>query len=363
VEAERPPTPPTPPPGAPNGDCDGDKIVNAQDADDDDDLLPDALEAQIKTDSCNADSDGDGVEDGYEYRSAQDLNDDDYQDANRYRPYPVKRPYPNPLYGDAGTDYDGDGLSLGEEQALWRYTTAHGAPRTLSALTYSDGEQYSALSRGPDGRRRPGLAADGYAKQQQFLAGAAAGGDLLVQLPATHWDPALRYDVRDANTHGGVQPAERLYYDFDGNGVLSDDERDEDADGLTNFDEAHGRMLSAYWQGCYQKETPYPVAYAGMDLADPDTDGDGILDGVDDQDHDDIPNLMELSRSAASDRPAPPLQCHDKGVVVDPAPPQGRVNPFNPCLPFWDGRTCQRHPGLQGAFAPFDESPDYLVLN
>ena len=30
------------------------------------------------------------------------------------------------------------------------------------------------------------------------------------------------------------------------------------------------------------------------------SDGDGVRDGADDQDHDDIPNVMELSRIAAS---------------------------------------------------------------
>ena len=53
-------------------------------------------------DRCNADSDGDGVEDGYEYQSAVDLNDDEYQQPNTFLPYPGKRPYPNALFADAG---------------------------------------------------------------------------------------------------------------------------------------------------------------------------------------------------------------------------------------------------------------------
>ena len=48
------------------------------------------------------------------------------------------------------------------------------------------------------------------------------------------------------------------------------------------------------------KEPPYLITYAGIDLVDPDTDGDGVRDGADDQDHDDIPNVMELSRYEAS---------------------------------------------------------------
>src|SRR6185503_5585328 len=91
-----------------------------------------------------------------------------------------------------------------------------------------------------------------------------------------------------------------FYNDIDGDGYLSDDERDEDADGLTNYDEAHGRMYEEYWKSCYSIERPYYVGYTGTDLADGDTDNDGVRDGADDQDHDDIPNLMELSRYAAS---------------------------------------------------------------
>ena len=59
-------------------------------------------------------------------------------------------------------------------------------------------------------------------------------------------------------------------------------------------------MYDAYWNGCYAIEKPYYIGYEGTDLADADSDGDGVRDGADDQDHDDIPNLAELSRIAAS---------------------------------------------------------------
>ena len=40
----------------------------------------------------------------------------------------------------------------------------------------------------------------------------------------------------------------------------------------------------------------------------------------------------------------------------------GRVNPFNPCLPATDSRTCPLHPGVSGAAAPFDDSPNWFSL-
>ncbi len=62
------------------------------------------------------------MSDGFEYQSALDLNDDDYQHPNGTVPYPGKRPYPNPLDpADANTDFDGDGLTQADEYRLWRY--------------------------------------------------------------------------------------------------------------------------------------------------------------------------------------------------------------------------------------------------
>jgi hypothetical protein len=64
-----------------------------------------------------------------------------------------------------------------------------------------------------------------------------------------------------------------------------------------------------------------------------------VLDGADDQDNDDVPNIMELSRRAASGyddtdgRDCAPRK--DPSLPTDPARSgdYGRVNPFNPCLP------------------------------
>ena len=72
----------------PNGDCDGDGQINRVDTDDDNDLLTDDVEKSLRARQCKADTDGDGVEDGYEYQSARDLNDDEYQTPERVHPVP-----------------------------------------------------------------------------------------------------------------------------------------------------------------------------------------------------------------------------------------------------------------------------------
>ena len=133
------------------------------------------------------------------------------------------------------------------------------------------------------------------------------------------------------------------------------------------------------------------MAYAGTDLTNPDTDGDGIRDGADDQDHDDIPNVMELSRFEASGGPenagfqdwvgnntctvngqlrnGPDVNLDGQAdwVVLHPPvapsiePPYGRVNPFNPCLPYEWSRTCPTSVSFDEKYAPRDNSPWYAL--
>jgi hypothetical protein len=351
IGPEKPPAPATPPASQPDGDCDADGLLNKVDSDDDNDLLADGLETQLKLDGCKRDSDGDAVEDGYEYRSAQDLNDDHYQNPDTYLPYPSKKPYPNPLFGDANVDYDGDGLTLVDEYTLW---LNHGM-RSLEGLLYSDGEQYSQNIDTP-----------AYPKHMAFLA----------------WSNANGYaGVLDVNTDGTVTDVERYYFDFDYDGKLSDDERDEDADGLSNWVEAHGYLQPSWWAGVYDKEKAFTVPYAGTDLADADTDGDGVRDGADDQDHDDFTNVSEQSRRlvAGEDvlpgdptwvfgtfpgpdwlRPIEPI----KALPFDDEPLRAWVQPFNPCLPDAGSRTCPRYPPVQDPYPPFNsETPVFNVYN
>ncbi len=295
----------------PDGDCDGDGIKNSVDTDDDNDLIPDTTEINVThTDPCSADTDGDGISDGYEWQSALDMNNTtDVHSPTAPLPYPGKRPWPNPLDpSDANIDHDGDGLTMADEYQLFKFYGGNTLP-----LNYSDGLQASRN----------------------------------VAAPA---DPTL------------------LYMDMNGDGVLSDDERDADGDKLGNWDEKYGRMTQNWWDAVYSgdhgnpKETRYPNDFPGTSMTDPDTDGDHIADGADDQDHDGLSNSFEISRppfwswTYVSTGPVNP---HDgvldagQQATVDAynttatypvvAPnPWARVQPYNPCKPVWS-KTCHLH--------------------
>ena len=290
--------------GTPGG---GPVEVCNSDADHDNDLLPNSTELAIGLDPCLDDTDTDGVNDGYEYQSALDLN---HYPRTAPLPYPGKRPYPNPLDPTDGvpfgTDYDGDGISLREEYGLWLTFAADGVRRTsppaaLSNLLYSDGLQKSIDSPPP----------------------AAPPEGTLLNYVLDQQESGLGY------------------------GELSDDERDADGDGLGNWDELHGRMTEAWWPAQHDgvnepKESKYP----GIDFLDiedtapffnahidPDMDGDGVLDGADDADHDGLSNQFEVRR---------PDDWEDDAIVVGDNP-WAYVNPFNPCKPF-NSERCHSHP-------------------
>lgn len=242
-----------------------------------------------------ADADGDAMTNGLELQIHTDpcLADTDgdaipdgyeYESALDYNtralPYPGKRPYPNPLDpSDRDTDYDGDGLTLADEHGAW---VKYG--NSAFPLLYSDGTQ-------------------------------TTGGPVATP-PGMEWA------------------------DMDASGFLTDDEKDVDNDGLTNWDEAHGRMVPKWWVAIYRDEKPFTLTYLQTDWLDPDTDGDTLPDGQDDVDHDGYSNAGEVSRTGS----------------------RTWVQPFNPCLPDPYSVTCPQHPPVENPYEPFASGWDPAEL-
>ena len=370
IGPKKPPVVEPPSEGKPDGDCDLDKVLNKDDLDDDNDLLADATEAALKTDPCTADTDSDGVTDGYEFQSAVDLNDDEYREPQNIVPAPARSAVPEP--------------PVRRHERGLRRRLAHPGPGVLAL------ERVPQPGRGPQRpgllgrqpvlgvrprRRRPpsGRAHRRRSEPEVRRLRRLGWGQRLPNV----WIEGTVFDIRDADQSGGplrgaprgnYEYSELRYFDFDYDFKLSDDERDEDADGLTNYDEATGRMTPGFWAGCYTEEKPYPIAYRGTNLVDGDVDGDRVRDGADDQDHDDLPNLMELSRNSASGR-AIIARLRLRGRDHRSESAQGRGQPVQP-LPAYTAytnpvsRTCDRHPSLAAPYFPFTKEPGfYMVLN
>jgi hypothetical protein len=338
-------------------DCDADGQPNSADTDDDNDFLPDTLEATLKTSPCNADTDGDGMQDGWEYQSATDLNRISCP-ALEYpvpctpaQPTPTKRKYPNPLDGSDGVkDFDGDSLYAYEEFEAWYRKPGHSI---AGGMWYSDGLQASIDDDDADGCR--GMTVPTF----------SIPASLQVPLPssATWVVPAAVPN----------RPAYQRMLDLDGDGCLTDDERDEDGDWLTNYDELRGRMTGGDWWNAIFEETSRLAdgVDGGTDWLDADSDGDLVIDAFDDQDNDDFLNIEELERGVRSesviitktlkDGNGVPLRDADGNIrtVDEPKYLTGTtglwVNAFDPCMPYINSRTCDRHRPIGDTSTPFDE--------
>jgi hypothetical protein len=327
-------------PGGGNG---GGVPVCDSDADHDNDLLANSLELSIGTDPCLADTDNDQMTDGWEYWAAKDLN-------IKAVPYPAKRPFPNALDpsdgAPAGTsfspyDFDGDGLTTLEEYRAWRYTGSSLDMGRLgvgleSALGYSDGTKFSRASDVP---------------------------------PVPAWRSALFGQPNPSQPY----PATYDFTMYSDPAVYRDDERDADQDGLSNFLEAaRGPGYAKYWPGYWKVRTVEPWAkqaycgpnpeqrpgeftqrpFADLDLADPDVDGDTLLDGEDDQDNDDFNNITEIYEVVSDlDGNGQPAWCGKAPGAIPTidlgGPDPAAINPFNPCAPDMLSRSCP-------PYIPFD---------
>jgi hypothetical protein len=319
-------------PGGGGGDGGGGPLqVCDTDADHDNDLLSNSLELEVGTDPCLEDTDNDQMTDGWEYWAAKDLN-------IKAVPFPGQRPFPNALDpsdgAPAGTrfspyDFDGDGLTTLEEYRSWRITGSSYDPARVavgleSSLGYSDGTKYSRASEVP---------------------------------PAPAWRSA---------SFGLANPSQPFpaTYDLHGNpGTYLDDERDADGDGLSNWLESvRGPGHYSWWAGFWKqdavnvdpwKKTAYcgqrpgefdQRPFADVDLADPDVDGDSLLDGEDDQDNDDYSNIVEMYEVVTDlDGDGQPSWCGKlPGLIptIDRGGETWAVNAFNPCAPDPASRTC-----------------------
>ena len=312
------------------------------------------MEKSLHLNPCLADTDGDGVEDGFEYRSALDLNS-------------VAQPAALP--GQAALPEPARSQRRQHRLRRRRHDAERGVSRCGSApafgnhsgsidnldLNYSDGKQKTKPLAAPPSapRSRPRSPAS------PRLAFLDANGDGTIS--------AAESLAIDFNGSGTVSSTEVTFQDFDGDGVLSDDEKDVDGDGLTNFDEAHAWFNPGLWDGVYAAatadllgstppgpEVAYPVKFAQPSYLDADTDGDGVPDGLDDQDHDGTSNLLEQSRVIAN---LPPT-----AATLSTNARRRWVQPFNPCLPHnwkWNGPNapdCMLHPPVSGAPTPFTGS-------
>ena len=358
-------------PTAPDGDCDADGVLNRVDLDDDNDLLADTLELSLELDPCVGDTDGDGVEDGFEYQSAIDLNNDDYQSPNDRHPVSrARRRTRTRSFKDADVDYDGDALTLSDEYKLWKYTYEVNHTRdpharaavvlgrhqySLSVLVGGNGRRQATMARGrlpaaeglpAVGGRRPATAATTRPAAVDARPSPHAPGRR--PRPLRH-GPRRRRRRPRASATGNQRRAERTYWDLDPDGFVSDDERDEDADGLNNYYEVSGGPMSPeLLGGVLQRRDAVPdqvrrapspttpTATATASSTAPTTR---------------TSTTSRTSWSSAATWPATvPIQATAATRTTSPYDAAARrrrcVNPFNPCLPDLYSRTCLRHPAI-----------------
>ena len=285
-----------------------------------------------------------------------DLNNDDYRRPTASLPVPGQEPYPNPL--DAATRTPTTTVTrstLLEEFELWRYSVTNGASPSVTRLNYSAGLKYSiyvgrqrhqARSR----RWRPpattsrsafdGMAATTAATSTIDLphtARASTSSTSTATARSLTRDNASLRPARDEPVRQPRRGSRQLIAD----GWLSDDERDEDADGLTNWIELHGPMLPTWYGSHVQGREGVP---GGLRRRQPDrrrtATATACATAPTTRTTTTSRTIRELSRNMAG--PAGGWDCDDDGPRhrAHRRRTPARVDPYNPCLPYADSRTC-----------------------
>jgi len=169
----------------------------------------------------------------------------------------------------------------------------------------------------------------------------------------------LQKSIDPAPSAAPVGSLPRWALDIDNDGLLWDDERDADADGLGNWDEQHGRFTEQWWPSTFDgnglpKESKYPDLdfldnedLSGLDAtADPDMDGDGVRDGADDHDPDGLSNSFEVHRPGdyLTDAFGPPA----------PGPTSGPTSTPSTCKPV---RSERCHRSVPFGYYDSDQAP------
>jgi hypothetical protein len=289
----------------------------------------------------------------------------------------AKRPLATPMIGpDVGGDCDEDGIpnpTDSDDDGDFLPDSIEETARTNPCVADSDGdklldgwEYMSALDLNdnavPYPAKRPypnALFADAVVDHDGD--GLHAWAEHLLWWKGGHVYP-LDYSDGDQQTKP-EPPGVFIWNDWDYDNVLSDDERDFDRDGLANIYEYRSDDFA-----------PWEPSFPGSvrpDMLDPDTDGDGVLDGWDDQDHDDFSNIQELSEGtwimnpcdpvvsrtcprwlAEEDRPARPKNaCITRSVLsYEGLPDPNNEYPDNPYFPKWAKIT---------DYTPGPDGPDY----
>ena len=262
--------------GGGDGGGDGGATVCNDDSDHDNDLLPNSLELQIGTDPCLADTDDDGMSDGWEY------------------------------YVGQGPQHQGGAVP--RQAAVPERARPLGRQRRLRPAR-------RLRRRRPHHRARS--TAPGVIRGSSFIASQVGGTDLESPLGYSDGTKSSRPDEapgvptwRSAELRP-AEPGEPFPGPTTSTATRAwhDDERDADGDGLATARVRRGprhrrlvaRLLGRTASASRRRSSPEHEVllrhaelrhfaerpFAELDLADPDVDGDGLLDGEDDQDNDD----------------------------------------------------------------------------